>query len=615
MRDVTYFIYRGGEKTYLPREDFELTVLPKSDDTHFASLAYRGEDSVEVHFGAEIPLTGGEDAYTLLPGVYYNGNNTEPTKPIPAMCEAQGRRFEASLSACSTPILAHYDGKEHMDVIRGTPFTKAGPSGVVIERDHCEFVVPAVEKKHYTLTGWDDWSRPGFVMRRGSEISFTLQRTREKADSVIDMFHLLHRKYRDVEGYSNVSEGKTSLESAAQAVAEYMLTRHCLRDAKGNLVMINVSEVEGNPHRNQQITGWCGGTMTAYALLGRDETCRAVTLENIDFLTSTALSVSGLAHGHYDGNTWSSENSSSGEAPNTWKHIRPPADFVYFLLKALQYERNEKQTDHPEWEHAARSGIDAFCTIWEKYGEFGFRVDKDINPPKRMEKGSCAGAFALQALTEGMRVFPEEKRYRKVFRNACDYYHQHFVRKGHCTGGPLDIERADDSESAAAMTNAFTQGYLILKDDALLRMARDAAAIFASWVVSYVAPFPRGSSLDGYNLCGGVIANVQNRHIGPGICTNSPRFLRELYDATGEEFYCRLHDDIVSAAINCVAMSDDEFVGYSRGTGQWTPFQKGMVTEQINLTDALNEPGEMWQVACSWPATFVLLADAEKKGR
>jgi len=621
MDNLAYFIYRAGQKQYLPCKDFLLTLLPKGDGREFAALAYMGEGSLEVHFGVEIPLAHGEGSYTLLPGVYYNGNASEPTKPIPALTEPNNWRFEAPLTACSTPVLMHYDGKGRVDVLRVTPFTKAGPSGVVIERDRCEFVVPAIERRHYTHTRCDDWPRPGFLMQRGSQISFTIQRQCEKAASVIEMFSLLHRRYRKVEGYGCSSSRKTSLASAAQAVADRMLAAHVLRDAKGNLLLTNISNLEGSVVDRcedfggdwLQIAGWCGGPMTAYALLVRNEQCRTAATENLDFLAANAGSPSGLAHGHYNGKTWSSDNCSSGETPNTWKHIRPPADFIYFLLKALHYERNEKHADHPAWEQAARRGLDAFCSIWDRCGEFGFRVDKDADPPRLIERGSCAGAFVLQALAEGMRAFPAEPRYRTVFREACDYYHRNFVLAGHCTGGPLDIERADDSESAAAITNAFVQGHLVLKDQALLQMARDAAAIFASWVVSYVAPFPRGSSLDGYNFCGGVIANVQNRHIGPGICTNSPQFLLDLHRATGEGFYRTLHDDIVSAAVNAVAMTDDEFVGYSRGSGQWSPFRKGMVTEQINLTDALNEPGEMWQVACSWPATFILLADADQR--
>ena len=36
-------------------------------------------------------------------------------------------------------------------------------------------------------------------------------------------------------------------------------------------------------------------------------------------------------------------------------------------------------------------------------------------------------------------------------------------------------------------------------------------------------------------------------------------------------------------------------------------FVEGMLSEQINITDALSHPGETWRVSASWPATSVLL--------
>ena len=109
--------------------------------------------------------------------------------------------------------------------------------------------------------------------------------------------------------------------------------------------------------------------------------------------------------------------------------------------------------------------------------------------------------------------------------------------------------------------------------------------------------------LEGINVCGGVLANVQNRHIGPGICTNSAKFLKDLALITGDKRFEELYYVIKAAAINCVCMYDGEFYGNTFDKR----FLEGMVTEQINLSDALGQPGETWCVSASWPATAVLL--------
>lgn len=103
-------------------------------------------------------------------------------------------------------------------------------------------------------------------------------------------------------------------------------------------------------------------------------------------------------------------------------------------------------------------------------------------------------------------------------------------------------------------------------------MALDAARLFASWVVNYVPDFPRGSMFEHLNVCGGVLANVQNRHAGPGICTNSARFLYDLGKLTGDDRWKALYWRI-EAAINCITSYDDEFFDLETNA----PFYQGML--------------------------------------
>ncbi len=622
MADLKYFLYVNGQKRYFVDDrwgDFRLTLQPKGDNRTFVAVSYQGDGMAEIHLGVEMPIQVTDMSYTLIPAIYYNGNHSEPTKTICALTKERGFRFEAPASACSVPVAMHFDGRDRIEVLRGDPFTKAGPSGFVVTPLGVEFVAPAVEEKRYYLASWRERGRYGYRMEKGDHLSFTVHHETVAGGSVRDLFCVLNERYRTVDGYSDVSSAKIALPEAADLVTERMMKAHHIKDAAGHSLFTNISELEGNVVRLEdnppgswiQLSGWCGGSMTAYALLRRGGACRQAAVENLDFMTTTGLTESGLMHGFYDGRQWrSDEGDETSYYPHSWKHIRPSADFIHYLLKAVRFEESIGN-HHPTWRDTARKGLDAFCSIWERYGEFGFRVLRETNPPELLERGSCAGAFVLQALAEGMRCFPDQRRYRAIFQAACEYYHRRFVLKGHCTGGPLDIERADDSEIAAALTDAYTQGWLILGDRRLLAMAEDTAQIFASWVVSYAAPFPTGTTLFGYNPCGGVIANVQNRHIGPGICTNSGQFLHELFLATGKGLYGKLYNDIRHAAVNFVALSDHEFSGYDRGSGRWIPFKKGVVSEQVNLSDVLNESGEMWNVACSWPATAVLLMAAD----
>jgi hypothetical protein len=136
--------------------------------------------------------------------------------------------------------------------------------------------------------------------------------------------------------------------------------------------------------------------------------------------------------------------------------------------------------------------------------------------------------------------------------------------------------------------------------------AEAAADLFTTWTVSYNGRFPSGSLLDalGIETVGGVLANAQNHHIGPGSCTSSSGSLLRLYRYTGNVRYLRLLQDIATSLQQYVSYPDHAVGG----------LRTGMITEQINLTDALGEPGEIWEVSASWPQYALLLTYADVPG-
>lgn len=598
---------------------------PRADGWIFAGLSNLGQRTVELFWGLEVFLPQGPGSYTLIPSVWYDGNHSEPTKPIVGWNADNGSRAEIPMSFCATPVALHYDGQGQALVARTSPVTKAGWSGFVLDRAKgtLQMVAPACEARRYRHCSWYDLPRHPYRLDPGASLTQTFLVQQEAAASVADLFRLYVDRHRDVPGYSTESSNPMNLETAAGLVADHFIARHWWESGKGERIFLNAfcEAWDVKPGDETfwpdwwQLTGWCGGPMVSLAMLKRGGDYRRRGLENLDWIASSAIYPCGLPSPLFDGNTgdWLPADRDVGRQW-CYHHIRSSGDFLNYMMKCLLLERRNEQ-DHPAWEAVIRRGLDALCDLFERYGEFGFLVDIRGQRPEMIEPGSCGGAFALQALATAMTIYPEEGRYRKVYREAAAYYHETFVAKGHCTGGPLDILRADDSESAGALADAFTLGWRVLGEADLLSYAEQAARIFSTYVVSYRAPFAPGSPLEGKNPCGGVIANVQNRHIGPGICTNSGVFLRELAQATGNSFYERLYHDIVHAACNFVSAADYDMVGYERDSGAWYPFRRGMVSEQINLGDALNEWGEMWAVSCSWPATSILLSWVEQDGR
>ena len=285
-----------------------------------------------------------------------------------------------------------------------------------------------------------------------------------------------------------------------------------------------------------------------------------------------------------------------------YDHIRFYCDYIHYLGKAIRLEK-ETGILHQNWKKDFDKGLEILTEIWDSYKDYGLYIDIEKSKPEVYRKGSCCGAFALLALAEGLRHYPSNEKLKKAFRRGCEMYYERCVLTGRCNGGPADIKEADDSESIAALTDALVQYCKLEKTEKSLEMAKKSANLFFTWVVSYSPSFPCGSAFENINISGGVIANVQNRHIGPGICTNSAVFLYELWLLTKDELYLKMYHNVKSAAINCLTSYDGEFYGLSPDE----PFLKGMMSEQINMSDALGLEGETWRVSTCWPSTAVLL--------
>ena len=153
LDDFQFVIYHKRRKHYFPdlkpvlydikkcyhskinilKNEFFLTILPQKNNYYFLGLSYNGLEPLEIHFGIEKQIQLTTKSYSLIPGVYYNGNTFEKTDAIPAMNESNGMCFEVSAAACSIPVFIHYDGDDELEILSIDPFTKAGPSGFIID--------------------------------------------------------------------------------------------------------------------------------------------------------------------------------------------------------------------------------------------------------------------------------------------------------------------------------------------------------------------------------------------------------------------------------------------------------------------------------------------------
>ena len=588
--------------------DLRFSVQEHRKNLWYLKVANTGRVSVSGFAGIRFPWKFGEDGYTLIPGIYYDGNHHDFQKNIPVIHLPEKPRFAASLSAATFPTVLVKEGRAgyHYSV---SPTSLAGWNGVALDAEKGSLTIyaPAREEHYYQHTRFSEFHRPAYTWEPGTVVCVRFSREEFACGSVKELLDMHWEKAIRSQRYPAYNTPKLPEGEAAALVRDWVFRKHCVITDKGEPMILNAfTDLEKDwPHDSRAewniMIGWCCGTMTALPLLKYGGEYRAFAVRFIDFLTTHGDAPSGVKYSVYDGQAWMDKN--HPEYYPGYDHCRFYCDYLYYLGKAIRFEKENTLAHHLGWEAEFQKGLNILVDLWEREQDFGMYWNIEGAQVTLERSGTCAGAFALLALAEGCRQYPENSRMEACFRQACGRYYDRFVRTGRCFAGPIDIQEADDSESIAALTDALLQQYQLFGEEKDLNGALEAAKLFATWCVNYQPTFPGGSTLEGINVCGGVLANVQNRHIGPGICTNSGRFVYELGQITGDKRWTELYWRIKAAAINCVCTYDGEFCGNTFDQ----IFAKGMLSEQINMTNSLNAAGETWRVSASWPATAVLL--------
>lgn len=601
----TYHAEHGGLEWFL---------LDRGTGAYELRVRYTGREEVTGRVLVRFDGFDLEKGYTLLPGAYYNGNYHEYLKTATFLHMPDHPRFRISLAGAASPHVINWDGGTRGRSIYFSPTSCAGPNGVHLD---------AVDKSvTFTMPAGDDDCNEDAVIERAPYVwhhrdvlscAFTLRDF--TATKPADVFAHYMNECRDTEYLPAENAFRAPADETAALVREWIVKKHYIETADGKPILKNAFTDLDRDGVCEEISewnimiGWCSGPMTALPLLAAGGCARECALKYLDFITGEGFSPSGIKMPIFDGREWIDPRAEFCPAEGCqYQHVRFYADYIYYLGRAISYEAS-RGVSHPAWERDFAREVDILLGIWDENHDFGMYWDIMHEKVRVIRFGTGASAFALLALIEAYQHGIQPERVKKCLNEAIEVYYARCVASGRCNAGPNDVREADDSESIAAMTDAFTQQYELFGDRHMLDMAVEACNIFATWVVAYVPEFPGGTPLHGINVCGGVIANTQNRHIGPGICTNSGRFLRKLAEFTGDARYEKMYLQIKQAAYNCVCRYDGEVMSQDFKEA----FRKGMVTEQINIYDYFSKPGYPWCVSASWPATFVLLSEFDDK--
>lgn len=354
--------------------------------------------------------------------------------------------------------------------------------------------------------------------------------------------------------------------------------------------------------------GWVGGGISNYSLLAQGTSETAVrSRRGLDFICQEAVSPSGFFRGMYQNGQWLDDSFGHSRNSEVWHMTRRSADLLLFLVKQIhwQHQHHAGRESPAAWGRAALGCTEAFVRLWQREGQIGQFVDE--NTGTLLVGQSDSAAILPAALALAGKVFDDDVLRRVAHETGEDFWRR-FERQGFTTGGPGEILSAPDSESAFGLLESLVTLWETTGERVWLERAEAAANYCATWCVSYNFDFPRKSTFGSLQMSstGTVIANAQNKHSSPGICTLSGDSLFRLFRATGRRFYLDLISEIATLLPQYVSRGDRPITAGQGGES----LPACWICERVNLSDWLEPVGEIFYGSC-WCEVSLLLTALE----
>jgi hypothetical protein len=543
------------------------------------------------------PPDWGTDRYVVLPGAVYGGNrfDVRPQGYPPMFDPADARpdvpvlitdvarlnvqpgepsRLQLPSHDLATPALGVFDPTRQAGLWLLTgQRTRVGPYGFEINEspDRSRAVLsvnaPCVRAGR---RAWATWSDPVPDWEAGTAASTLMWRVRVHSfncaslPAFFERFAAVRKEYVPSEPRFDCAPF-----SACQPILHLKQNRTHWHEAPGFY-----GDVTADGRPGWQL-GWVGSLVGSFPLLAAgDELSVTRAVRTLDWAVTTQTDC-GLLRAMYKDGRWVGDGFGK---PGTERFamVRKEADALYFGLKHLAWLQHTGRGEQvkPAWRDMFERLADALALLWRRDGQFGQFLDDQTG--QIAVGNSTAGALAIGAIAVAGQFFGRPDLIETA-RDAGNAYHDRWTARGITTGGPGEILACPDSESAMGLVESFVALHEVTGDRHWLTFAAHAADQLASWVVSYDFEFPPESDLGRLRAraTGTVIANSQNKHSAPGLCTFSGDALLKLFRATGEGRHLELLRDIAATLPQYMSRAD-------RVVGTGDP---GLICERVNLSD------------------------------
>lgn len=186
---------------------------------------------------------------------------------------------------------------------------------------------------------------------------------------------------------------------------------------------------------------------------------------------------------------------------------------VWYLLLAYQAELENRDASHPEWLSYAGQVLAVVERQKNSDGEYPYVFSERTGAG--LEYDSLGSAWCLAASAFYCQLTGERDWLSELMRSE-EHYYASYVARAECCGGPLDTDKAVDSESVLALIRADACLHQMTGEERYLDHLRDALGYAFTFQFCYNTPLDVPPlSKTGWSSCGGSITSVANPHIHP----------------------------------------------------------------------------------------------------
>lgn len=443
-----------------------------------------------------------------------------------------------------------------------------------------------------------------FVIKAGESIEVNMVVYDYEAASLTEVYRILEKEYTRYHQSPRTIEGM-SIKKATEEIAGAIQEAAWLPEEKCYSGFV-YDKPEGYTYNKLGSLTWTNGLSVAVPMLLagirlKDEkmhSCALTCIQNImdnSWNEKSGFPYDAVQDNHWNLKGWWYDGMYVGGHSG---YLMGQA--MYYFMKAYYYEKEYKECVHEDWLKKVTAVIDKMEKIKNADYEYPYVISKDTGAGIAYDSfGStwCLAAVAYYSWLTG------DRQYLDGLQKSEQHYYDAYVAKAECYGGPLDIDKAVDSEGILAYIRAVRYLHEITQEEKYLAHMKDAISYECSFKFAYNSPVKvLPLSKIGWSSSGGSVTSTANPHIHPMSNTVVDE-LAYYVNQTNDEYVRNRMLDTVMWGCQTYNTYDKEY-GYGK---------KGWMSERFCYSQGLvvekypdGTPAGTWFALMPWAGASIL---------